>query len=219
MSSSNESLSRQLVEEIGMSILAGELEPGTKLTEAGLAKKLGVNRAPLREALTRLEERQLIERVPFTGMRVAKPGLKNILELYEICETLEGLSARHAASRITDEEIAHLGRILDASEERVRTLGAVDSRLLPTHRDFHTEIVRIGGNRELELLLGREIWVFLRVVHQRWTRTMERLQQACIEHRRILEALSDRDPDMAELAMRRHIRNIRKTLEKTADLG
>lgn len=216
MASNSESLSQHLVEEIALSILSGKLAPGARLTETAMAEALGVNRAPLREALLRLEERQLIERVPFTGMRVAQLDLNRILELYEICEVLEGIACRRAAERITDRDVGRLAQILDESEERVRQLGGGDARQLPSFREFHKEIVRISGNAELEALLGREIWDFLRAAHRRWTRTPERLRESGKEHQAILMALSDRDPDLAEMLMRRHIRKIRAALVSSA---
>src|SRR5690349_14050541 len=100
-----EASSAKLLESLGARIISGEMPPGTKLTEASLARQLGVSRAPLREALLKLEERQLIERVPFSGMRVAVLSPNTIFELFEIREVLEGLACRKAAGVITDAEV------------------------------------------------------------------------------------------------------------------
>ncbi|WP_180902568.1 GntR family transcriptional regulator [Martelella soudanensis] len=204
--------SQKLFEQIGLSILSGELEPGAKLTEAAMARDLGVNRAPLREALLRLEERDLIERVPYSGMRVAVLGVPELVELYEIRGVLEGLAARRAAERITDEEIAVLRSYVDEGEIRVREFGSNDARLLPAIRDIHTEIARISNNAGLQKLLGREIWQFLRVAHTRFGRSPERLAVASKEHAGVVEALAQRDGELAELLMLRHIGNACKEL-------
>ena len=68
----------QVVNELGRAIIAGEYEPGAALTEPELARRYGVSRAPLREALRRLEERQLLERNPYRGMRVIAPSARMI---------------------------------------------------------------------------------------------------------------------------------------------
>ena len=78
------SASERLLALIGAGIISGDLAPGEKLTEIGLSKRYGVSRAPLREALLRLEERQLIVRMPFSGTRVASPSLRTLGELYEV---------------------------------------------------------------------------------------------------------------------------------------
>lgn len=202
--------SAKLVDFLGTRILEGEMPPGTKLTEASLAEELGVSRAPLREALLKLEERQLIERVPYSGMRVAKLSQADILQMYEIREVLEGLACRKAAARISAEEIARLKDYLDASEARLAGPGAADSRSLSAIGDFHDEIARIGGNEQLRKMLGREVWKFLRVNYQLRSRSQERLTEAVIEHRRIIEALEARDAELSELLMRRHIAKARE---------
>jgi len=207
---SGEANSARLVDFIGSKILEGEMPPGTRLTEASLAEELGVSRAPLREALLKLEERQLIERVPYSGMRVAKLSQADILQMYEIREVLEGLACRKAAARISAEEIHRLKEYIDASEARLASPAAADSRSLSAIGDFHDEIARIGGNEQLRKMLGRAVWKFLRVNYQLRSRTQERLAEAVIEHRRIIEALEARDAELSELLMRRHIAKARE---------
>ena len=109
-------------------IVSGELSPGAKVTERELAQRYGVNRAPLREALLRLEERRLIERVPFSGTRVFQPSDRMLAELWDIREVLEGLAARRAAETATQAEIEELRRM--ASEGSAR-LARTSRRRLP----------------------------------------------------------------------------------------
>ncbi|MAU21614.1 MAG: GntR family transcriptional regulator [Martelella sp.] len=206
---------RDIFQELSGSILRGDLKPGTKLTEVGLAQKLSVNRATLREALFRLEERELIERTPYSGMRVATVDKRALLELYEIRELLEGRSARRAAELATKEEIAGLGQIVEASLEFVAKFtsqASSDARTLPAVGGFHTEIARIGRNEEIRKFLGREVWEFIRSAHQRWSRTHERLLTASREHQEIFEAIAARNGDHAEELMARHIRAARDGL-------
>ena len=73
---SAQSLVDVLVERIEAAIVGGDLQPGSKLSEQGLAASLGVSRGPLREAIRRLEGRKLLERTPNIGVRVARLSLK-----------------------------------------------------------------------------------------------------------------------------------------------
>lgn len=204
--------SERLLERIGQSILTGELLPGTRLTETDLAQRFGVSRAPLREALLRLEERQLIERVPFSGMRVAPLGPRTIDELYEIREVLEGLACRRAATIITPEQIDELRTFLSHRASVLRESRGTDVRQQPTIHDFHKMIATISGNRALERLLDGEIWNYLRAQYRRFARSMERVEVGLAEHMRIVDALAAHDADLAELLMRRHVAASRQGL-------
>ncbi len=206
------SASERLLEGIGQSILTGEFPPGSRLTEASLAERFGVSRAPLREALLRLEERQLIERVPFSGMRVAPLSPETIDELYEIREVLEGLACRRAAAIITIEQIGELRRGLAERAHILRDDRGSDNRQQPTINDFHKRLAAISGNRELERLLNGDIWHYLRAQYRRWGRPAERPEIGLAEHGRIVDALEARDPELAELLMRRHVVAARQAL-------
>src|SRR5690348_16382159 len=95
-------LSDQALERITELIIRGDLEPGSRVQEAVLARQLGISRGPLREAISRLEGRGLLIRVPHIGVKVANPSLEEILDLYMMREVLEGLACRLAAERLSD---------------------------------------------------------------------------------------------------------------------
>ena len=81
-----------VAERIEAAIISGQLEPGAKLSEQGLAASLGVSRGPLREAIRRLEGRKLLERTPNIGVRVARLSLKDLHQILEVREALEHVS-------------------------------------------------------------------------------------------------------------------------------
>jgi DNA-binding GntR family transcriptional regulator len=96
---SAQSLVDVLVERIEAAIVGGDLQPGSRLSEQGLAVSLGVSRGPLREAIRRLEGRKLLERTPNIGVRVARLSLKDLHEVLQIREALEGMACGLAAAR------------------------------------------------------------------------------------------------------------------------
>lgn len=201
-----DSTSERLLSLIGSGIIAGELAPGEKLTETGLAKRYGVSRAPLREALLRLEERQLIERMPFSGTRVASPSLRMLSELYEVRGVLEGLAARRAAAAATPDQIEELRAAVEDGARAARDAEPTAPEPgSPTPQRFHTKIAEIAGSLELARLLGREIWRFSIQINRRWQRSPERLRASIREHEHILGAIEVADEELAEMLMRRHI--------------
>ena len=83
--------------EIQRAIVEGDIVAGSKISEPELAKRFDLSRAPLREALARLERCHLIERIPNAGARVVKLSTQGLLSLYQLRETLEGMACRLAA--------------------------------------------------------------------------------------------------------------------------
>jgi len=213
-------LSDRIVQAISEAIIAGELTPGSRLREAELAARFGVSRAPLREALRLLEERRLIERLPYSGVRVIEMSAGMIADLYELREVLEGIACRRAAARITPQEIAELEALLAEEGQFAEAVekGNVD-RPAPI-RDFHVRVAQISGNAELLRLLSTDLWRHARIYYRTmWKRLWKRSRVTHLEHVRILEALRERDGEMAEMLMRRHIRRSREMLEELISSG
>jgi DNA-binding GntR family transcriptional regulator len=205
--------SERLYELLSNAIISGEIAPGASMTEPGLAQRYGVSRAPLREALRRLEERQLIERSAYRGMRVVELSPRMVEELYEIREALEGLACRRAASRVGDPEATLLRDAL-ASERayiRYRVGGGEADSSAPKVSSVHSVIARIADNRELLDLLDGAIWRLLRAEYWRRIKRPNELRQSYLEHAGIVRALIHRDGELACLLMHRHIR---KTFER-----
>jgi DNA-binding GntR family transcriptional regulator len=205
------STSSRLFEQIRDRILEGQLTPGAKVTEAELAQRYGVNRAPLREALLRLEERRLIERIPFSGTRVFQPSEKMMGELYDIREMLEGLACRRAAEVITRKEVAELTQIAEESAVRLERERQLTTEGQPAIRDLHIRIAQISGNAELQRLLNGEIWHYMRASYWRLKRPIEVRLLGARQHEWIIEALAARDGELAEQLMRHHIRSNKET--------
>lgn len=195
----------QLVEEIGREIIRGDLPPGTRVTEATLVERFQVSRAPLREALGRLEERQLLVRSPYKGFTVVRLTEETIRELYEIRAGLEAIACRRAVSRITADNIAELTDILRAERVRLEAVEAGEAPPPDAIRDFHHKIVEISESHELLRLLSSEIWRHLRANNDRLPYQARRVRKAHDEHTRVLEALAERDGPLAAMLMERHV--------------
>ena len=97
----SETLSEQVFRRIQAAIVKGEIAPGSKISEPELARTYGISRGPLREAIHRLEGQRLLVRVPHIGARVVSLSHAELIELYEIRESLEGMACRLAAERMT----------------------------------------------------------------------------------------------------------------------
>jgi len=197
-------------------ITSGEFQPGQKLSESELARRLGISRGPLREALGRLEGR-LVTRTPRLGVSVIDFNRDNLEQLFFVREALEGMAARLAAERMTTQELARLRELLThhANQPELAAGSAYYQR--SRDEDYHFTIVRAARCERLEQMLLDELYYQLRIHRLRSSTRPGRAQQALGEHREILEALSSRNPDAAEGTMRHHIRNARVSALSTLD--
>lgn len=205
---SGTSLANEAFGKLVEAITSGEFEPGERLSEAELARQLGISRGPLREALGRLEGR-LVMRTPRIGVHVIEFAREDLEQLFFVREALEGMAARLAAERMTVGELDELDGLL-AHHAAQPALAAGEAYLQRSKDDdFHFAIVRAARCERIERVLLDEVYYQLRIHRLRSSTRPGRAQAALNEHRDILNALQGRNPDAAESAMRRHIRNAR----------
>ncbi len=202
------SLAEEAFNKLVQAITSGEFQPGQKLSEAELARQLGISRGPLREALGRLEGR-LVMRTPRIGVRVIDFDRADLEQLFFVREALEGMAARLATERMTTAELQQLHELLahHATQPELATGAAYHQR--SRDDDFHFTIVRAARCERLEQMLLDELYYQLRIQRLRSSTRPGRAQQALGEHREIVAALASRNPDAAESTMRHHIRNAR----------
>lgn len=205
------SLAEEALGKIVQAITSGEFRPGERLSEAHLARQLGISRGPLREALGRLEGR-LVMRTPRIGVSVIALSTEDLAQLFEVREALEGMACRLAAERITRGQITSLQALLDQHRTNEAVLRSDGYFQRQPDEDFHLSILRCAGNARLQELLMEGLYYQLRLYRFKASTEPGRAKAAFREHGAILDALAARDPDAAEAAMRKHIRNAARSL-------
>lgn len=207
-----QTLADQLLDHLQEAIVAGDLAPGEKLREPELAARFGTSRGPLRDALRRLEARRLVVTTPNAGARVVSLSTEQLLELYEVREALEGMTCRLAAERMSDSELEDLDALLDTHAQEIERQKGREYFRQFGDLDFHYRIAAACGNQLLQNTVCVDHYQLMRMYRLKFANRHGRPQRALKEHRRILDALKDRDGELAELLMRRHIRNARQTI-------
>lgn len=202
------SLSSEAFDKVLEAITSGEFDPGQRLSEAELARQLGISRGPLREALGRLEGR-LVTRTPRIGVRVIEFTKEDLEALYITREALEGMSARLASERMSDAKLRELRELLESHSHQPELAAGEVYVQRSKDDDFHFSIIRAAKCDRLERLLMDEIYYQLRIHRRKSSTQPGRALAALDEHHMIVQALESRDPDRAEAAMRTHIRNAR----------
>ncbi|ASK55485.1 GntR family transcriptional regulator [Vibrio tarriae] len=206
--------SENLTEYLIDAIVEGQLAPGSKISEPELAKQFQVSRGPLREALMRVEGLGLIERIPHIGARVIQLSPTKLVELYAVREALEGMAARLAARNITEIELAGLESLLSTHSTHIDQVEGASYFHQQGDFDFHYRIIQASRNQQLIGLLCDELYHLLRMYRYQSPRSHSRPVEALEEHKFILRAIRQRDEELAEMLMRRHISRSRQLIEQ-----
>lgn len=200
------SLTSAVHAEIERLILAGELAPGAKLTEALLAERLGVSRGPIREAFRILEEAGLVRLEKNRGVFVRSIPLDEAMEIYDLRAMLEEAAGRQLAERIAPEQLRTLRTMVEQMERLVRDghdSGAGDQYHL-LNLGFHEALIDCVGNRKLSTLYRRVVKE-LSLLRRANLAGGRQIPASASEHRAILKAIAAGDGNAAAAALRAHV--------------
>ncbi|HOM97153.1 MAG: GntR family transcriptional regulator [Synergistota bacterium] len=195
---------RELVlERLREAILNRTLKPGDRIVEAELAQVFNVSRTPVREALRVLEAEGLLRRIPRKGLFVRGITREDVVEIYSIRIALESLAVSIAVERITPVEISRLAKLVDQMKKY--TESKESDKLFSVCQEFNDILVRASRMPRLIKLVK----VYMEYLEQFRAISMakhERQVAALREHEEILRAVVNRNPQEAEMAVKRHLR-------------
>ncbi len=202
------SIADQVFEELERDILVGVYARDELLTEIKLSEKMGVSRTPIREALRRLDQEHIIEITP-KGARVIGITPEDIRDIYEIRLRIEGLAARWAAEKATDEALAAMREVLELQE--FYTSKGVPEQLKNVDSRFHELLYAASGSNALLDTLSP---LHRRIVKYRRASLsgQRRAERSYDEHVAIFNAVVHHDGDEAERLLREHIENARDNI-------
>lgn len=197
-----EKISTKLKTQLAQDILAGKLQPGTRLDENRLARRFKVSRTPVREALYLLSSIGLIEILPGRGATVRKVGLKELIEMFEVMAELEGFCGSLAAHRMRDKEVEVLRGYHLESQLLVDT--GKTNEYYEINVLFHECIYQGAHNTflaEQTLNLRNRLAPYRRMQ----LKQPSRLSVSFEEHEGILKAIEERDETMAFELLAAHV--------------
>ena len=194
-------LREAVYQRLRKAIIAGHLRPGERLVETRLAARLNVSRNPVREALRRLEQEQLVC-ASSQGMIVSEITATKVQEVYAIRAVLEGLCCRLAAENATPQQVGELRATVERARQAVEA-GDI-AGLTTCSEQFHDLLLQASRNATLTSVLGQ---VRDSVLRYRYATIplAGRAREMVDEHTVIAEAIAAADPARAEQAMRDHI--------------
>jgi DNA-binding GntR family transcriptional regulator len=187
-------------------IVSLELPPEAVIDERALMERLGLGRTPIREALRRLAQEQLVEVFPRRGMFVTGVDVRDLAHISEVREALEPEAARLAAERATDMERQDLTAL---GEE----IGGDGGDLMGLDERVHRAIYRAAHNDLMETTLSQYYVLALRI----WMIALDRaedLEDAVEAHRDLVYAIVHGSGDDAAVIMRAHVQDFEQAMRR-----
>jgi DNA-binding GntR family transcriptional regulator len=204
-----------VTERLRDSIVSGELEPGSQLSEVELANSFGVSRGPVREALQRLIQEGLLRSEPHRGVFVPVLTDEDVADIYLAREALESLAVRHvidheelskAAYEALDEAVTAMEKAEAAGDWAA--VGSLDL-------EFHTALVRATESGRLQRMFATlisETRLCLAALTE-----AEAREDLVAEHRKIADWIREGDTDQAVATLKKHFDDAIVTLTTGSD--
>ena len=206
------SVRERAYEFLKSSVLSGHFNPGERLAEEHLAKKLGVSRTPVREALHKLESEGLIKPLETRGFIVSRDSKDEVEELFELRAILEGYALRVISERISEEELDRLEGLIEEAEDALRRKRMEE--VFRWNTKFHDTLHGIVIDRKRLYRLLVNIRKYVLRYRRDTLQYPDGGKRAIDGHRKILLALRLRDHDLCERMMREHIQEAKVDAEQ-----
>ncbi len=203
-----EDLSNRAYKAIRGLILSNDLKPGDRLHQEDLAKRFGISRTPILQAISKLEKEMLIETITHKGSFVRKFDNMELLQIYDVRLRLEPLGAGEAARNVDATDISEIKSLLEDFDKKVQEND--HDRISGTDYALHARIIVASRNKILRDIVS--MFSLIMVSNNRGL--LKDPHDSLEDHRRIVDAISRRDVPAAEEAMYNHIASARKNLER-----
>ena len=206
----HEDLITAVYKRIREMIIAGTIKPGEKIRQEHISRALGVSRTPVLKAMERLASDNWVDYEPRHGFSVKELTIKEMKEIFELRELIEGAVARRVAETASDEQIEELEEIWSEfrqyngewTQEKIERYEEAD-------RKFHFAMIEMSGNSLIKRV--NENFSIFRFSYQRGL--MRNPAQTLKEHLALLEAIKDRNEDKAREIAMAHLSASRANIE------
>lgn len=199
---------REIVyEELKRQILVGEIAPGTRMMEVELADVMGVSRTPVREAIRKLEKEGLVTIEPRKGAYASNISIKDMVDVLEVRQGLEGMAAAIASGKITERQKADLLNVVKKYKAAVESANIEE--IIKYDEEFHSMIISISGNKTLMQVFStvQELALRFRYIYYD---DFNRYESMPREHQLIEEAIMSGDAEKARVAAGDHVSKLKE---------
>lgn len=195
-------LYEEVAELLRQRIFSRELEPGSWIDELRIAEALGISRTPLREALKVLAAEGLVTMKVRRGAYVTEVSEKDLSDVYHLLALLESDAARVVAQNASDEELAKIS----ALHQNLEKAAGDRARFFEINEAFHMLLLELANNRWRDQMVA-DLRKVMKLNRHSSLFKEGRIEQSLAEHRALLQALLDRQPQQAAERMSAHFMN------------
>lgn len=189
----------KIVEDLKTGIASGKLKPGERLVEVHLSKIFGVTRSKIREALKKLEQDGFVKIIPNVGARVAEFSQRDIEHFYDLMSVLEGLAVRVITPFVTEEHLKKIEALVDKVEA-----APTATQFYELNNQLHSFLIALSENDHL-IKLADNFMFKIRCLNLQCLFSPGQMAAGIKEHRKIFEAIKERNAVKAEQLMRNHL--------------
>jgi DNA-binding GntR family transcriptional regulator len=185
-----------------------------RLDERQLTAALGVSRTPIREALSLLEQEGFIRTIPRRGIFIVRKSKREMIEMVQMWAALESMAARLATLHASTEDIAALRHLFDEFQDSPPSLHLCEYS--DANIAFHTSVIALGGSQTI-VDATRNLLIHVRAIRRATIAQSDRAERSIIDHLNIIEALEQRDTELAERLTREHTLNLATHVDRYCD--
>ncbi|WPC41237.1 GntR family transcriptional regulator [Clostridium sp. JS66] len=194
---------REIVYEgLRKTIISGVVPVGERIIEKEYAGRLNISRTPVREALRKLEEEELVESVHRIGVVVKRISKEDVIEVYKIRHSLEVLATTTAMENITPKELEELEALLNLTEQKNRE-GDV-KEVIRLFGEFNSLIYKASKMKRLASMISK-LNDYIGKFRDISITDDERREKALVEHRQILKTISEKNAEGIDKIIERHL--------------
>ena len=187
-------------------------ETNLRMDERTLADQLGISRTPIREAIMRLEQEGFVEIQARRGVFIKRKSLEEILEMITVWAALESMAARLACTEASDDEIAELRRI-GARYTKDKAKANI-SEYSEANIEFHLCILGLSKCAMLQQI-AEGLFTHLKAVRRKGMADTARADRSVVDHMNIIEAIEDRNADLASDLVREHTLRLHEYIRRS----
>ena len=198
----NRPLYEDVADRLREQIFSHELAPGSWLDEQNLAIAFGISRTPMREAIKVLASEGLVTTKMNKGAYVTEVDRRDLEQIFTVLSLLEGQAAKETAIKASEAQLTQLDNLHHRLEKAAADRDT--EQFFEINVKFHDLIQEIAGNKWMNGVI-EDLRKVLKLQRRDSLTRSGRLLSSLVEHREILQAILKRDPQAAELAMRKHL--------------
>ena len=195
-------LNEIIYEDLKRKIFRGDVFSDGRLQEDNLTKDYGTSRTPIRDALRRLEQEKIIEKLHYGGYKVKGLSIKDVEEIFGIRSVLESYAASLATGRITKDDITRMETIIKKSQEALDNTDY--EAFIELNTEFHACLYAAGKSEHLLRIL-QNLWDYFYRYRKVILRTRHNMEDSLKNHMIMMEKMKEGDRETVERLVREHV--------------